>query len=165
MQRRAGRFRQRIIGQHIRGLVRDPVSGQPAYHLGERLPPGRRHLVHHGGVEYHQRRAGRRLRGQRRQVVHQVAAHEQRRVGRGDGGRGPQPGATVRMFRPDESFQLRNVRGVGHVERIQIQARPPHHLGYTRRRRHPGGRALEDRFARADHVVAVAVGVPVGVQA
>jgi len=41
-------------------------------------------------VENDQGRVGRRSRRQRGQVVYQVAAHEQRRLGCGQGGSGPQ---------------------------------------------------------------------------
>ena len=37
--------------------------------------------------------------------------------------------AAVLVLRPDEGVEPGDVRGVGHVERVQVQAGPPHHLG------------------------------------
>ena len=95
-------------------------------------------------------RVRRRLGSECRQVVDEVAAHEQRRVGRGDCRGRPQPGASVRVLRPDERVEPRDVGRVGHVERVQVQAGAPHHVGQRAGQRRPGGCAVEDGLAGAE---------------
>jgi hypothetical protein len=70
----------------------------------------------------------------------------------------------VGVLGPDERLQPGHIRRIGHVERIQVQAGPPHHLGQVPRWHRSGGRAFEDRSARADRVLAVVVGVPAGIE-
>jgi hypothetical protein len=92
---------------------------QRAHHGGRRLPPRRRHLIEHRRVEDHQGRASWRLCGQRWQVIDQIAAHE----------RGGSAVASAAAARPDEGLEPREVRRIGDVKRVGVQAGPPHHLG------------------------------------
>jgi hypothetical protein len=69
------------------------------------------------------------------------------------------------VLRPDEGVEPGEVCRVRHVERVEIQAGPPHDLGKPSRRRHPSRRAHQDRLAITDHLVAVAVGIPVRIEA
>ena len=141
------------------------MPGQLAHDIDERRPPRCRDIEQHRCVEHDQRRAGRCLCGKRRQVVNEVAAHEQRRVSGSDSRCSMEPSAAVRMFGPDEGSEPGDVGGIGHVERIEIQTGPPHHVGKARRRRHTGEGAFDDRFAGANRLVAVAIRVPVGIEA
>ena len=116
-------------------------------------------------MEHHERRPGRGLFGQPRQVVHQVTAYQQWRVGRRDRRRGAQPVPAVPVLRPDQRLQPGHVGRVGDVERVQVQPGPPHHLRTPLRRLGAGQVTVEQRLAVADPPIAVAVGVPVRVEA
>ena len=54
---------------------------------------------------------------------------------------GVQPVTAVLLLRPDQRVQPGHVAGVGHVERVEVQAGPPHHLGYACRWHQTGGPA------------------------
>ncbi|AJC57479.1 hypothetical protein GZL_04902 [Streptomyces sp. 769] len=179
-----------IHGSHAVVLLGDPVA--PAVPFGEQRPdepgellaPGGRKVVQRRAVEHHQRRPGRYLGGQRRQLVEQVAAHD------GGAGRGPrrlhgrrEPRRTGLVTGPDEGAQPPQVvRLPEGVERRRVDAAAPDDLGQgagQRRRatlaigrepaRAAGERDRAVRGTRAVHRAAVLldvlVAVPVRVEA
>ncbi|GIJ73382.1 hypothetical protein Voc01_082990 [Virgisporangium ochraceum] len=86
-------------------------------------------------------------------------------LGGDDGRGGAQAGPAVAVFGPDERVEPGDVGGVGDVERVEVEAGAPDDDGQVPGRGASGDGALEDGSALADHVVAVPVGVAVGVQA
>ena len=125
-------------------LVRDPVAAavgdQAGHQLLEAAPVGVLEVGDHRAVEHHDRAVLRRPRppaaGSSSSRLPRVSA---RRVGPGDLDGGTQPLAPLVVLGPDQRRQPGHRVVVGDVERVQVDAAAPGHLGQPvrARRSHP----------------------------
>lgn len=80
-------------------------------------------------MEHHQGRLSGCLSGERRQLVHQVTPDQERRLSGRQAGGGLQAIPAVLVLRPHERSEPGKIRLDADVERVEVDAGAPDHLG------------------------------------